>query len=282
MTLWCKKTTDEAAYEQYLRGDSGKRSSLRDRNRALDRLLNDYVGRHPHHVRCLGNDLPVYGDLLYGIAAKETFLFLQTRNIVVEETVEYALSLSIFDFVLRAYCAEVFQFLDHDKEASLLLTDALLFQVSGQEVSAVKEGDILGGRSHKIRGIHKFFLIKQMKRSRSFNPQGDLGSWLLGVEIARILSGGPDLSMELQIAARSPLVRYDASATVKLLLYNEQPSTIKRIKLEEDYEKGLNNLTDIANYDQKGFQNYSTSSVVPKLVSTNIKINQQWGKRLKQ
>jgi len=241
MTLWCKKTTDEAAYEQYLRGDSGKRSSLRDRNRALDRLLNDYVGRHPHHVRrpgndssteaayerylrgdsgkrsslrdrnraldrllndyvgrhphhvrCLGSDLPVYGDLLYGIAAKETFLFLQTRNIVVEETVEYALSLSIFDFVLRAYCAEVFQFLDHDKEASLLLTDALLFQVSGQEVSAVKEGDILGGRSHKIRGIHKFFLIKQMKRSRSFNPQGDLGSWLLGVEIARILSGaGP-------------------------------------------------------------------------------------------
>jgi hypothetical protein len=275
-------SSTEAAYERYLRGDSNKRSSLRYGNRVLDRLLNDYVGRHPHHVRCLANDLPIYGDLLYGIAVKEATLFLQKRDMVVEEAIEYGLSLSIFDFVLRAYCAEVFQFLDHDKQASLLLADALLFQVSGQDASTVKEGDILGGRSHNIRGIQKFFLIKQMKRSQSFNPQGDLGSWLLGVETARILCGGPDLSVELQIAARSPLVRYDASATVKLLLYNEQPSTIKRIKLEEDYEKGLNNLTDIANYDQKGFQNYSTSSVVPKLVSTNIKINQQWGKRLKQ
>ena len=313
MTLWCKKTTDEeayerhlrgdsnkrsslrdgnraldrllsdyvgryphhvrrlgndssteAAYERYLRGDSNKRSFLRDGNRALDRLLSDYVGRHPHHVRRLGNDLPIYGDLLYGITAKETVLLLQTRNIVVEEAIQYELSLSIFDFILRAYCAEVFQFLDHDKQASFLLTDALLFQVSGQDASTVKEGDILGGRSHKIRGIQKFFLIKQMKRSQTFNPQGDAGSWLLGVETARILCGGPDLSVELQIAARSPLVRYDASATVKLLLYNEQPSAIKRIKLEEDYENGLNNLADTAKYGQKRFQHHSMASL-PKL-----------------
>jgi hypothetical protein len=103
-----------------------------------------------------------------------------------------------------------------------------------------------------------------MKRSQSFNPQGDAGSWLLGVETARILCGGPDLSVELQIAARSPLVRYDASATVKLLLYNEQPSAIKRIKLEEDYENGLNNLADIAKYGQKRFQHHSMASL-PKL-----------------
>jgi hypothetical protein len=275
MTSWCKKTTDEAVYERYLRGDPNKRSSLRDGNRALDRLLSDYVGRHPHHVRRLGNELPIYGDLLYGITAKETVLLLQTWDAVVEEAVQYELSLSIFDFILRVYCEEVFQFLDHDKQAPLLLTDALLFQVSGQDASSVEEGDILGGRSHKIRGIQKFLLIEQMKRSKSFNPKGDAGSWLLGVETARILCGGPDLSVELQIAARSHLVRYDASAAVKLMLYNEQPSTIKRIKLEEDYEKDLNNLANIAKYGQKRFQNYSMSSVVPKLVSTNKNTNRQ-------
>jgi hypothetical protein len=282
MTLWHKKTTDDAAYERNLRGDPNKRSSLRDGNRVLDSLLSGYTGRHPHHVRRLGNDLPIYGDLLYGITKKETVSFLGTRDQVVGTDMQHELSLSIFDFILSVYCEDVFQFLDHDKQAPLLLTDALLFQVTGQEAATVKEGDILGGRSHNIRGIRKFLLIKQMKKNQSFNPQGNAWSWLLGVEAAHILCGGPDLSVELQIMARSPLVRYDASATVKLLLYNEQPSAVKRIKLEEDYGKNINNLDHIAEYGQKRFQNHSMSSVAPKLVSADKNVGQRWEKGLKE
>jgi hypothetical protein len=282
MTLWCKKTADEAAYEKYLRGDPNKRSPLRDGNRALDRLLSGYAGRHPHHVRRLGYDLPLYGDLLHGITTKETVSFLQTRDEVVEKATQYELYLSIFDFILSVYFEEVFQFLDHDKQAPLLLTDALLFQVSGQDAGIAEEWDILGRRSHKIRGIQKFLLMKQMKTNQSFNPQGNARSWLLGIEVAHILCGGPDHSVESQIAAYSPLVRYDASATVKLLLYNEQPSSIKRIKLEEDYEKNLNGLTDTVKDGQNIFQNHSMGSVVHKLVSTNKNMDQRWGRGLKE
>ena len=103
-----------------------------------------------------------------------------------------------------------------------------------------------------------------MREVRPSDPQGDAGSWLLGVETARILCGAPDLSVGASDCGAFSLVRYDASAIVKLLLYNEQPSAIKRIKLEEDYENGLNNLADIAKYGQKRFQHHSMASL-PKL-----------------
>ncbi len=143
MTLYRTKTTDDAAYEQYLRGNSDKRSSLRDGNQALNRLLNNYTGRHPRYVHRLGSDLPIYGALLYGVAAREAVFFSQTKDEFVDAATQYGLSLSIFDFILFSYFSEVFQSLDHDKEAPSLLTDALLFQVSGQEASSIKEEDML-------------------------------------------------------------------------------------------------------------------------------------------
>ncbi len=246
-------STDNAAYERYLRGDPGKRSPLRDGNVALDRLLSEYTGRHPHHIRRLGNDLPVYGDLLYEIATKETALLLHTWDEVVAEPVQYGLTLSIFDFILSIYCDGVFQFLDYDKEAPLLFANALLFQVTGQDASTVDEGDILGGRTHTIRGIRKFLLVSQMKRKQPSNAQGDARSWLLGIEVARILCGNPDLSVELQMMSRAILIRYDASAVVRLLLYNEPPNMKKRIELEKEYEKKLNNLNGMVKYGQKTF-----------------------------
>jgi hypothetical protein len=161
----------------------------------------------------------------------------------------------MFDFILSVYCDRVFQFLDHDKQAPLLLADALLFQVTGQDASTANEGDILHGRTHTIRGINKFLLLSQIKRKQSFNIQADVWSWLLGVEIARILCGGPDLSVEHQVMARTALIRYDASAVVRLLLHNEPPNITKRTELEKEYEEDLNNFGDTARYSQKKFQN---------------------------
>jgi len=246
-------SNDNTVYERYLRGDSGKRSSLRDGNGALDRLMIDYAGKHPHHIRRLGNDLPVYGDLLYGIATKEAALLLHTWDEGVDESVQYELTLSIFDFILSVYCDGVFQFLDYDKQAPLLLANALLFQVTGKDASIVDEGDILGGRSHTIRGVRKFLLVNQMKRKQSPEMQRDARGWLLGVEIARILCGNPDLSVELQVMARAVLIRHDAAAVVRFLLYNEPPSVKKRIELEKEYEKNINNLSGMVMYGRKTY-----------------------------
>jgi len=267
-------SSDAAQYERYLRGDPNKRSALHDGNGALERLLSGYMGSHPNHIRSLADDLPTYGDVLYGIAAKEAVLMMQTADSVGEKATQYELSLSLFDFLLFAYCKEVFQFLDHDKQAALLLTDALLFQVCGQDACAVKEGDILGGRSHTRRGIEKYLLIEQMKKEHSFNPQGDPPTWLLAAEATLILCGGPDLAIECQVAARVPLMRYDASAAIRLLLYNEQPSATKRIVLKDNYEKEINKLADIIKHGQIRFQNQLMSNSVPKFVSINKNMNQ--------
>jgi hypothetical protein len=90
MTLCRKKTADDASYERCLRGNSDKRSSLRDGNRALNRLLNNYTGRH--HIHRWGSDLPIYGDLLYDVAAREAVLFSQIMDQVVDEATRYELS----------------------------------------------------------------------------------------------------------------------------------------------------------------------------------------------
>ncbi len=260
-------SSDAAQYERYLRGDPNRQSALRDGNEAVDRLLSGYMGSHPHHLRSLANDVPTYGDVLYGIAAKEGVLMMQTADSVSEKATQYALSLSLFDFLLVAYCTEVFRFLDHDKQAALLLTDALLFQVCGQDACAIREGDILGGRSYTMRGIKKYLLIERMQKEHSFNPQKDAQTWLLAAEATRILRGGPDLVIESQVAARAPLMRYDASAAIRLLLYNEQPSVTKRIALKENYEKEINKLTDIIRHGQISFQNQLLRNGVPKFVS---------------
>jgi hypothetical protein len=272
-------TANSTTYERYLRGNSEKQSILRDGNRPLDRLLVRYNGKHPHHIRRLSKDLPIYGDLLHGIASKETALIQHTWDKVLEESVQHALSLSMFDFVLSVYCDRVFQFLDHDKQAPLLLADALLFQVTGQDASTANEGDILHGRTHTIRGIHKFLLLSQIKRKQSFSIQTDARSWLLGVEIARILCGGPDLSVEHQVMARAALIRYDASAVVRLLFYNEPPNTTKRTELEKEYEENLNNFGDMAKYGQKEFRSCvgTRGGIVPKLPSASKNTNQRLG-----
>jgi hypothetical protein len=270
---------NSTTYEQYLRGNTEKQSFLRDGNRPLDHLLVRYNGKHPHHIRRLSKDLPIYGDLLHGIALKETVLIQHTWDKVLEESVQYELSLSMFDFILSVYCDRVFQFLDHDKQAPLLLADALLFQVTEQDASTADEGDILHGRTHTIRGIHKFLLLSRIKRKQSFSIQADARSWLLGVEIAHVLCGGPDLSVEHQVMARTAVIRYDASAAVRLLLYNEPPSITKRTELEKEYERNLNNFGDIEKYSQKKFQGYGNtgSGIVPKLPSANKNTNRRSG-----
>jgi len=272
-------SADSTTYERYLRGNFEKQSFLRDGNRPLDRLLVRYNGKHPHHIRRLSKDLPIYGDMLHGIALKETVLMQHMRDKVLEESVQNELSLSMFDFILSVYCDRVYQFLDYDKQAPLLLADALLFQVTGQDASTANEGDILHGRTHTMRGIHKFLLLSKIKRKQSFSIQADARSWLLGVEIARILCGSPDLSVEHQVMARTALIRYDASAVVRLLLYNEPPNITKRTELEREYEENLNNFGDMEKYSQKKVQSRISTKIgiVPKLVSANKNSNQRLG-----
>lgn len=243
MVFWRKKNTDDSVYEHYLVGDYDKRSPLRDGNRALDYLVHNYRGSYRQQVRVLVDNLPVYGDLLYRVAAREAAFLSKIKEEGVDETTLYNLLLSIFDFILIIYFDEVFQFLDHDKEVTSLLTDALLFQVSGQEASNAKEENILDENSHNIRGIQKFLLIKQMKRKHSINPPGDTAAWLLGEEATNIL-GDPGFVAMTPVAGHSLLLRYDAKATIRLLLYNEMPDMAKRIKLEEDFWESLNNLAN--------------------------------------
>ena len=240
-------SADSTAYERYLRGNSEKQSLLRDGNRALEHLVR-YNGKHPHHIRRLTKDLPAYGDLLHGIALKEAVLIQHTWDKVLEESVQYQLSLSMFDFILSVYCDRVFQFLDYDRQAPLSLANALLFQVTGQDPSTACEEDILRERTHTIRGIHKFLLLGQIKRKLPFSIQADVRSWLLAAEIAQILCEGPDLSVEHQVMARTALIRYDAGAAIRLLLYNEPPDIAKRTELETKYREGLNSITLSSNH----------------------------------
>jgi hypothetical protein len=243
MAFLHKKNTDDSVYEHYLIGDYDKHSPLRDGNRALDYLVHNYRGGYRQQARVLVDNLPVYGDLLYRVAAREAAFLSRIKEEGVNEATLYNLSLSIFDFILIIYFDEVFQFLDRNKEVSSLLTDALLFQVSGQEASTAKEEDIFDENSHNIRGIQKFLLIKQMKINQSINPPGDATAWLLGVEAACIL-GGPELAVMIPVGGHCLLLRYDATATIRLLIYDEKPDMTKRIKLEEDFTKSLNNLAN--------------------------------------
>jgi hypothetical protein len=242
MAFWRKKITDSSEYKYYLIGGYDKRSPLRDGNLALDYLAHNYSSGYRQKERGLVYDLPMYGDLLYRLATREAAFLSKIWNEAVDEAILYKLSLSMFDFILTIYFDEVFKFLDSNKEASSLLTDALLFQVTGQEGSTAKEDDIHYRNSHNIRGIQKFLLIKQMKVSQSINPPGDTTTWLLGVEAGCIL-GGQILAVMVVVGGHSLLLGYDAKATMRLLLYNEKPDMAKRIRLEEDYAKDLRNLT---------------------------------------
>ncbi|HEX2965464.1 MAG TPA: hypothetical protein VHO84_06745 [Syntrophorhabdaceae bacterium] len=264
-----------AAYEKYLLGDDRTRSPVRPDNRALAGLLTNYTGRHPNHIRRLGNDLPIYGDLLYGIALKETGLILHTWDAIMDESGQYGLSLSVFDFILSIYCDRMFQFLDHDRQAPLLLANALLFQVTGEQPGLATEEDILYMRSHSIRGIQKFLLITQMRRKQTSNVQVDPRSWLLGAETAHILCGGSHHSVEHQVIARTALLRYDASAIIKFLLYNETPNNTERTVLEKQYEEALNNSDTALKYSRQNLYDSAKESITPEFTSTNKNANQR-------
>ncbi len=79
--------------------------------------------------------------------------------------------------------------------------------------------------------------------------------------------------------ARTPLIRYDASAMVRLLLHNEPPNIIKRAELEKEYEESLNNAADVAKSGQKKFQGCVSSRgrIIPNLPSASKNANQRLG-----
>ena len=79
--------------------------------------------------------------------------------------------------------------------------------------------------------------------------------------------------------ARTALIRYDASAIVRLLLYNEPPNITKRTELEKEYEEGLNNFGDVAKYGQIKSQNgvSTRGGIVPKLPSASKNTHQRLG-----
>ena len=95
-------TANSTTYERYLRENSEKQSFLRDGNRPLDHLLVRYNGKLPHHIRRLSKGLPVYGDLLHGIALKETVLIQQTWE-QSSGRIGYSVT-CLFPYLISSYC----------------------------------------------------------------------------------------------------------------------------------------------------------------------------------
>jgi hypothetical protein len=115
---------------------------------------------------------------------------------------------------------------------SSLLVDALLFQTLGREAGHVTEADLLNHETQNIRGIQKYLIQGQIlaKNTKIKDPKG----WLLGKEIACILTGGPAISMVMPISIYSIITRNKAKAIIRSLLYNESIDKTKMEKLSHD------------------------------------------------
>jgi hypothetical protein len=65
---------------------------------------------------------------------------------------------------------------------------------------------------------------------------------MLGKEIAIILTGGPDIALVVPVSSLSLLIRFDAKAEIRKLLYNEKPDLNKRRNLDKSIANGLADL----------------------------------------
>jgi hypothetical protein len=225
---------------------TSKKSALRHGNEALDYLIDHYKPLDSKE-ELLVESLPIVGDLLYALSENVTSDLSSLGGKEADVDTMNRLSLSVFDLTLATYFNEVFDFLDHDKEVPSLLVDALLFQATGFEATSVAEQDMINDDTYRARGIQKFLLERQIL-SQSKSVQ-DAEGWLLGKEVACILSGGPDVSIVVAVSTPSLLLRYDARSIIRKILYNENPSKSERRKLETNFSKAdkelLGKLNDV-------------------------------------
>ena len=206
-----------------------KKHTLRPGNRALDYLLNNYPALD-NKVKIHIDQLPILGDLLFEMVVKKNATdFCKMKDGSIPKKTLNDVSYAIFDLILTVYFDEIFNYLNHDKGLSSLLVDALLFQTLGQEASEITETDMINYDSYKARGIQKYLLQKQ--RMSDNTKIKDPSGWLLGTEVARILTDGPDIAIVMPICIASIMIRNDAKACIRLVLYDEKPDEKKRDQL---------------------------------------------------
>lgn len=209
---------------------TANKSALRQGNQALDYLIEHYKPLNSK-VKLLVDNLLLVGDCLYALAENLASDLSSLGENKTDADTLTQLNLSVLDLSLLTYFNEVFDFLNHDKEVSSILVDALLFQATGFEATSVTEQDMIDDDTYKARGIQKFLLGRQILKVN--DPEG----WLFGKEIAYILLGGPDISIVVSVATPSLLLRYDAKSIIRKILYNENPSKSERRKLETNLSK---------------------------------------------
>lgn len=148
---------------------------------------------------------------------------------------------SFFDNLLVVSFQEFSDFLHHDNEKASLIIDSLLFQFNGTYPKSPKENDFIYRNTQNFRGISKYSINK--KRLPSNKMISDSTSWLIGVEVATILTGDADIAIVISTSTVSNIASYDAKAILRQLFYNEKPDPAKREEFIQMLNKNIKNLT---------------------------------------
>jgi hypothetical protein len=226
---------------------------LRQGNVALTYLVSQYPA--DAKVRKLIEALPSFGAALYRDAQEEARKMLiagcenRLTRIVTRiaaaisgnSTKETGLANSLFDLESAVFFREVTEYIGDNTIASLL-TDALLYQVTGFEAASPTEEQVLYGGTHNVRGIQKFQIAgKLMPRI------ADIEGWTFGSEYSAIISGRPkDFSNVIKGAFLSLPRRARVRAHVRYLLYGTTPTKAEQEAMEQWLKDGIEILKKLS------------------------------------
>jgi hypothetical protein len=220
---------------------NAKKPPLRDGNRALNYLLEKHRSQG-QKLNFLIDNLSTIGAVLYALSENFASIVPSLDEKPIDPQTRRQIALSAFDLTLVTYFNEIFPFLDKQNEVASVLTDALLYQVTGYEATSPTEQDVIDDRTHKFRGIHKFLMEKKMLDKPG--AVKDTDAWLLGKEVSCALLGHPDISMVMTLPTPSMMLRYDAKGLIREVLYDEVPRRFQRRRLQARLLKQDKKLTN--------------------------------------
>jgi hypothetical protein len=207
--------------------EGAKTSSLRSGNQALDYLTSHF---QPFDAKLgsLVDNMPGLADTLLAYSKEAARFFPRLTDKQCSDQTIDQLCFSAFDLTLVTCFNEILEYLNRNIEMSSVYTEALLFQATGFEPSSVDEQQERDDLTHNARGIQKYALERKLLKGHGIinDPEG----WLLGTEVACILTGGPDFSIVVGAQNRASLLRYETRCAVRALLYREAPSASDRAK----------------------------------------------------
>jgi len=139
-----------------------------------------------------------------------------------------------FDLAVAVYSNEIVKFLERPYEGlGLYFGDALLWQGVGEGPGVIREEHIRGFDTHERRGIHKYILTSMI-------PHGDIkdsAAWMLGQELANIVSGGPNAFIAALVLGPSMLFRWEVRSLARTFLREEEPDVHEREEVVREAEK---------------------------------------------